>query len=280
LGYDAERIEGDLRRAKHQIGRAVTALERLDPSPDLAEAYCSLGGIEIQLGNLDAARPLIQRGLDLALALEDDFGLVGAYFCLGWLELARGALAEARTAFLAGLEVAPEGGLLSVAFQLEGVACTEAPTDPRRALVLFGAAARIRTEVATGMQAPWAPWVEQAVAAARAASSVEAAEGAWRRGLGTSADRAIALIGSGGGSRGRRRTETPGGLSRRELEVARLVASGLTNRGIAERLFLAERTVESHVDHIMNKLDFSSRAQVAAWVTEHRLAEADGRPDP
>jgi DNA-binding CsgD family transcriptional regulator len=223
---------------------------------------------------------LIRRGLNLALALEDEYGLVGAYFCLGWLELAEGALAEARTAFLAGLEVAPEDALLSIAFQLEGVACTEAPTDPRGALVLFGAAARIRTEVATGAQAPWAPWVERAVAAARAALQVDVAEDAWRRGLATPGHLAIALIGGGRGSRGRRRTETPGGLSRRELEVARLVASGLTNRGIAERLFLAERTVESHVDHIMNKLDFSSRAQVAAWVTEHRLAEAGGRPEP
>jgi len=54
------------------------------------------------------------------------------------------------------------------------------------------------------------------------------------------------------------------GLSKRELEVARLVAAGLTNRQIAERLFIAERTAEGHVERIRDKLGFSSRAQVAA----------------
>jgi DNA-binding CsgD family transcriptional regulator len=74
----------------------------------------------------------------------------------------------------------------------------------------------------------------------------------------------------------RRKQQTPGGLSRRELEIAGLVAAGLTNRAIAERLFLAERTVESHLNHIMTKLDFSSRAQVASWMTQQRLDAPGG----
>ena len=55
-----------------------------------------------------------------------------------------------------------------------------------------------------------------------------------------------------------------GTLSRRELEVAQLVAEGLTNRQIAARLFIAERTAEGHVEQIRNKLGFSSRSQIAA----------------
>jgi non-specific serine/threonine protein kinase len=55
-------------------------------------------------------------------------------------------------------------------------------------------------------------------------------------------------------------------LSRREREVAELVARGLTNREIAARLVVAERTVTTHVEHILHKLDFRSRAQIAAWV--------------
>ncbi|HEY0783523.1 MAG TPA: alpha/beta fold hydrolase [Thermoanaerobaculia bacterium] len=55
-------------------------------------------------------------------------------------------------------------------------------------------------------------------------------------------------------------------LSRREQEVAALVASGLSNRQIAERLYLSERTVDNHVHHILAKLGFDSRIQVATWL--------------
>lgn len=66
----------------------------------------------------------------------------------------------------------------------------------------------------------------------------------------------------------------PALLSRREREVAALIAQGLTNREIARTLFLAERTAENHVQHILTKLGFGSRAQIAAW------AASEGRPAP
>jgi DNA-binding NarL/FixJ family response regulator len=58
-----------------------------------------------------------------------------------------------------------------------------------------------------------------------------------------------------------------GVLRQREAEVARLVADGLSNKEIGGRLFISERTVESHVRSIMNKLGFHSRAQIAGWMT-------------
>lgn len=64
-------------------------------------------------------------------------------------------------------------------------------------------------------------------------------------------------------------------LSRREIEVATLVAQGLTSRAIAVRLVLAERTVESHVEHILRKLDLRSRAQIAAWAAQRGLLPTD-----
>jgi pimeloyl-ACP methyl ester carboxylesterase/DNA-binding CsgD family transcriptional regulator len=60
-------------------------------------------------------------------------------------------------------------------------------------------------------------------------------------------------------------------LTGRELEVADLIAQGLTNQAIARRLSVAPRTAEAHVENIRRKLDVRSRAQIAAWVTEHRL---------
>jgi pimeloyl-ACP methyl ester carboxylesterase/DNA-binding CsgD family transcriptional regulator len=60
-------------------------------------------------------------------------------------------------------------------------------------------------------------------------------------------------------------------LTAREMEVAGLVCEGLTNHAIASRLSIAPRTAEAHVENIRRKLGVRSRAQIAAWVTEHRL---------
>src|SRR5438067_11517491 len=66
-------------------------------------------------------------------------------------------------------------------------------------------------------------------------------------------------------------------LTRREREVAILVAQGLTNREIATRLFISERTAESHVEQIRGKLGFHSRTQIVAWVAAAGLS---GHADP
>jgi DNA-binding NarL/FixJ family response regulator len=55
-------------------------------------------------------------------------------------------------------------------------------------------------------------------------------------------------------------------LTQREWQVARLVARGHSNRQIAHELVVSERTVDTHVSHVLRKLDLSSRAQIAAWV--------------
>jgi DNA-binding NarL/FixJ family response regulator len=55
-------------------------------------------------------------------------------------------------------------------------------------------------------------------------------------------------------------------LAKREADVARLVAEGLSNKQIGARLFISERTVDSHVRSILNKLGFNSRAQIAGWM--------------
>ncbi|MEV0410510.1 LuxR C-terminal-related transcriptional regulator [Streptomyces sp. NPDC050448] len=61
---------------------------------------------------------------------------------------------------------------------------------------------------------------------------------------------------------------TGGPLTPRQWAVARLVAEGLSNREVAGRLVVAQRTVETHVEHILARLSFTSRVQIAAWVTE------------
>ena len=57
-------------------------------------------------------------------------------------------------------------------------------------------------------------------------------------------------------------------LTPRQLEIARLIADDLTNRQIADRLFLSERTVETHITNMLNKLGLSSRVQLSRWLAE------------
>ncbi|MDF3312496.1 protein kinase [Rhodococcus sp. T2V] len=66
----------------------------------------------------------------------------------------------------------------------------------------------------------------------------------------------------------------PNRLTKREREVADLVAEGLTNREIAARLVISPRTAQGHVEHVLTKLGFTSRAQIAAWVVESKPARS------
>jgi DNA-binding NarL/FixJ family response regulator len=65
-------------------------------------------------------------------------------------------------------------------------------------------------------------------------------------------------------------------LSRRELQVCGLIAEGRTNRQIGQALSISERTVGSHVDHIMTKLNARSRTRIAVWAVEHGLGHPTG----
>jgi predicted ATPase/DNA-binding CsgD family transcriptional regulator len=74
-------------------------------------------------------------------------------------------------------------------------------------------------------------------------------------------------LGARASARASQPEESP--LTRREAEVAGLIAEGLSNRAIAERLVISHRTVDGHVERILAKLEFTSRTQVAAWATTH-----------
>jgi DNA-binding NarL/FixJ family response regulator len=65
-------------------------------------------------------------------------------------------------------------------------------------------------------------------------------------------------------------------LSRREIEVALLIAQGLTSKEVGRRLFIERGTVDTHVQHIYNKLQIDSRPQLAVWLMDHGLLQRAG----
>lgn len=81
-------------------------------------------------------------------------------------------------------------------------------------------------------------------------------------------------------SRPSERPPTPDPLTPRELEVLRLVAQGLDNQEIAEKLVVSEATVRTHVSHIMSKLHLASRTQVALYALREGLASLDEATGP
>jgi DNA-binding NarL/FixJ family response regulator len=64
----------------------------------------------------------------------------------------------------------------------------------------------------------------------------------------------------------------PAGLTKREVEVLTLVATGLTNAQVAERLFLSPRTVQRHLNSVYHKIGVSSRTAATRFALEHGLA--------
>jgi DNA-binding NarL/FixJ family response regulator len=116
--------------------------------------------------------------------------------------------------------------------------------------------------------------------AARGTLGAQEFADAWARGQAMTGEEAVELAfainvpaapkeqsrSAGGGRKG-----SFGGLTRREREVAVLVAQGKSNREIAATLVITEHTVEGHMSNLLTKLDFRSRSQISAWAVEHGL---------
>jgi non-specific serine/threonine protein kinase len=116
------------------------------------------------------------------------------------------------------------------------------------------------------------PILERWIAPARAAAGPRTAVTAWNVGAALSSAEAMeAARAVSDAAAGATCATSPLDLTSRERDVVALVAAGLTNRQIAERLIVGNRTVESHVRSALGKLGFRSRFQLAEWAEEHGL---------
>jgi non-specific serine/threonine protein kinase len=160
---------------------------------------------------------------------------------------------------------------IGTAYDLDTLAWTAATQNKAaRALTLLASADAAWAAVPAAPQPTLRGYHDAALAAAREALPESACRAAFAKGAVMSQAEAIAFA-LGEASRPGPQTDgtptgsSPGQLTRREQDVAALVAQGQSNSQIASELVISVRTVESHIQHILDKLGFSSRAQIAAW---------------
>ena len=139
--------------------------------------------------------------------------------------------------------------------------------DHERALILLGAGESAR--VATGVSFRYRDqhgWIEELRRLAVAAVGAEAADALVVRGAAMTTGDALAYARRGSGERKRPATGWDS-LTRTERHVVELVAQGLTNPQIAERLVMSRATVKTHVSHCLTKLGMATRSEIAAEAT-------------
>jgi len=143
---------------------------------------------------------------------------------------------------------------------------------------LAGGAEAVRTATGTRAPANWQVDLARRLTSARHAVGRDGWTTAWLSGQGLTIERAIAFALTDAAAHRALDAVRPSvgsQLSERELEVARLVAKGLTSREMAVRLTVTERTVNTHLERIRDKLGVRSRAQITAWLLRSGLAMDD-----
>jgi predicted ATPase/DNA-binding CsgD family transcriptional regulator len=231
-------------------------------------------------GDRERAQRLAERGLALSREVGERQAISTALYTLATLAQAESDHERAGDLFEEGLTVSVElGNETDVARYLEGLAAVAASEDRIvGAARLWGAAEELLEKIEVGVHTyvPDGSLRQGQIAAARVRLGEKAFAAAWAEGRTMTAEQATeyAL------ERSTRAELTvqevhPAGLSAREVEVLGLVAAGMTNAEVAERLFLSSRTIDWHLGSIYRKLGLHSRTEATRFAVEHGLC-ADG----
>jgi predicted ATPase/DNA-binding NarL/FixJ family response regulator len=265
----ALREVGDLDASRAAFDEAAVMLTA-DYS-DLADAFWSagVGTLELRRDNLDQAK----RHLDRAV---ESFGKAPSWF-LGRVRIDLATVARRQGDRAAAREHLREGLAWLQAHQATAealVGIEEAAVlalddrDPTRAATLLAAATALRDATAITPSTAVRHVRDTAVDQARDAMDARRFRAAWARGRGMSLGDVVAFLElADGAMNGATRRRVPHGpdLTPRERDIAALVAEGLTNPQIAERLVISTGTARIHVERILGKLGLTSRVQIATW---------------
>ena len=242
----------------------------------------NLGIYELSAGDLDAACRHLAEALAIARALNSRSDIAYGTFNLGLAEHLGGSPGAAEALFTESLDLGRRTGMKGImAYALLGLALAgHGGADPGRSARLHGAADQALADLGNALEpleARLAGLDRQRLRAAMGTGAFDAEYTAGRT-LGLAqvlaalperqAERTGALVSEpdAAGTGGDASVLTP-----RELDVLKLVAQGLSNPDIAQRLFLSEHTVHRHLANILRKLNLPSRAAAAAWGARNGL---------
>jgi non-specific serine/threonine protein kinase len=280
---------GDLPRARTLHEEALQIRKELGDPWQIAFSAGNLGLVVQAQGDTVLARQLIEQSVAIRRQLGDQRGTAGGLFMLARLIQGDGDLGRARVLYRESLEIvrgiddrwmlghllaglaslAVAKGRWSLAWRLHGAAtaaseASESALFPgmregvdhelERARGVLGPVAAAAA-LAQGRDEDLAALLIEALAGDSAAYDDGVADVPSTLPLGTHASSGMPL-------------------TRREREVAGLIARGYTNREVAKALTITERTAATHVEHILDKLEVTSRTQIAAW-TAGRLGAHD-----
>jgi predicted ATPase/DNA-binding CsgD family transcriptional regulator len=262
----AAHTASDSPAARHLLEAAHAVATSLDDFPATIAVLQAraLGGLFE--GDLDTVRTASADGVRRAREVGDLYSLEMMLLNLGCAALIAGDLETARPLFAEALPIARRiDDRVAQYCLLDVLGCHAAGTGQARlAAQLLGAAHTVRTGVGASVLPYLAPLLAHAEETTKRALSAAAYRADFAAGTQLSRSAAIGLaLGEPPATAARDPGTSP--LRKREAEVARLVAEGLSNKQIGTRLLISEHTVDSHIRSVLTKLGVNSRAQIAAW---------------
>jgi non-specific serine/threonine protein kinase len=270
-------VRDDHASAAHDAAESLRLFRQAGDQRQVGVMLGNLGNSELWAGDLDSARPHLAESLGIFRALNDRSGILYETFNLGLAEYLGGSPGAAEALFAESLDLAQRMGIKAMmAYALIGLALADrGRADPGWSARLYGAADQALADLGHALEpleGRLADLDRQRLRAAMGAKAFEAeyavgrtldlAHVAHQAVQGTQAQREGALVSEPNAAAS---GAAPTVLTPRERDVLTLVAQGLSNQEIAQRLVLSEHTVHRHLANILRKLGLSSRAAAAAW---------------
>jgi non-specific serine/threonine protein kinase len=262
--------EGDYATAEAVFRESLAVYRRHELKDRVAGALNALGDLARLAGDPGRATALYTESLTLWRELRGTPGIASSLHKLGQVSRSASDPAGARARFLESLRLQRElGNKQGIAECLAALAGLAGELGrPERAARLAAASSALLDAIGVPLAPADASVLMRDTDMIRTQLGPRDWDAAWTAGSALTTEQAATLALDDVGDPPRR---DAGGLSQREREVSALIAQGLTNRQISRTLSISEKTVGSHIEHIMTKLDVRSRTRIAVWAVEHRL---------